>query len=32
MHIDTDEANGAALSGGAIGYIEGVQGSRDIYG
>ncbi len=31
MHVDTDEANGAELTRGSIGFIIGKQGSRDIY-
>lgn len=31
MHIDTDEANSAELSRGAVGFIMGIQGSKNIY-
>ncbi len=31
MHVDTDEANGADLARGSVGYVVGVQSSRDIY-
>jgi len=30
MHIDTDEANSADLSGDAVGYIVGIQSTRNI--
>jgi len=32
MHIDTDEANSAELSGSAVGFIVGIQDTRDING
>ncbi|MCP4129602.1 MAG: acetate/propionate family kinase [bacterium] len=32
MHIDTDEANAAELSPDAVGFIMGIQNTKDIHG